>query len=105
MYRALKVCSNRGGYEAVPDSPMSIDLGDARHRLERAGIAVVDARVMLIAALETEVTIGRSGRLLFKTQDAGVASRAFRRLGILLDLPPAEEALAKERRNATNSSR
>lgn len=90
MYRTLRVCANRGGFEAIPDPPRSLDLVDARHRLERAGIAVVDARVMLIAALETEVTISRSGRILFKTQDAGAATRTFDRLRVLLDLPSAQ---------------
>ena len=60
---------------------------EARLRLERAGIAVVDARVMLIAALDAEVTIARSGRLLFKTRDPVVAERSFVRLCSILELP------------------
>ena len=92
MYRSLKLCTNRGGYEAIPDPPRPLDLVEVRHRLERAGIAVVDARVMLIAALESEVTIARSGRILLKTQDSSVAARTFERLRTLMDLPSANEA-------------
>ena len=84
MYRRLELCSNRGGFEAIPEPARPIDLAEARRRLERAGIAVVDARVMLIAALEAEVTIARSGRLLFKTRDAQVAERALDRLAAIL---------------------
>lgn len=56
---------------------------------------MVDARVMLIAAMESEVTIARSGRLLFKTPDPEVAERTFHRLRRLLEAgprrPPAPE--------------
>ena len=91
MYRTLRLCSDRGGYEAIPEPPRPLDLDEVRHRLEREGIAVVDARVMLLAALEAEVTISRNGRLLFKTRDASVAARVFARLRTLLDLPSTPE--------------
>lgn len=87
MYRRLRLCSNNGGYEAIPEPPRSIDLSVARALLEKEGIAVVDARVMLIAALDPEVTISRAGRLLFKTRDAAAAERAFEQLRALLHLP------------------
>jgi len=91
MYRTLRVCSNSGAYEALPEGHPSIDLRRARRRLEEAGVAVVDARVMLIAALEVEVTIARTGRLLFKTRDLAEAERCLARLQGLLDLdaPPS----------------
>ena len=104
MYRTLRVCANRGGYEAIPDPPRPLDLVEVRHRLERAGIAVVDARVMLIAALDSEVTIARSGRILFKTQDASVAARTFERLRALLDLPSANDAARRARASNSNAS-
>jgi hypothetical protein len=85
-YRKLRVCSNSGAYEAIPEPPRSLDLADVRRRLEREGIAVVDARVMLIAGTDPEVTISRNGRLLFKTRDPGIAERAFERLHSLLEL-------------------
>ena len=87
MYRALRLCSNHGGFEAVPDRPRPLDLARVKSLLERDGIAVVDARVLLIVSLETEVTISRSGRLLFKTKDRGAADRAWGRLRSLLGLP------------------
>jgi hypothetical protein len=103
MYRTLRVCSNRGGYEAIPEPPYPLDLAETRRRLEREGIAVVDARVMLIAALDAEVTISRSGRLLFKTQDAGRAESSFRRLAALLGLPGEQLELRRERSGGPRS--
>ncbi|MGA8542849.1 MAG: hypothetical protein WB947_04830 [Thermoplasmata archaeon] len=70
---------------------MQLDLASARRALEREGVAVVDARVMLVAAFDPEVTISRSGRLLFKTKDPVIADRAFQRLRALLDLPGTVE--------------
>jgi len=96
MYRRLQLCSNRGGYEAVAEPPHPIDLAKAKARLETAGVPVVDARVLLIASLPPEVTISRAGRLLFKTQDAAEAERAFARLRAMLGLPGMEE-LARAR--------
>lgn len=90
MYRKLRLCSNNGGYEAIPDPPLRLDLGSARSTLEREGVAVVDARVMLIAATDPEVTISQSGRLLFKTRDPAAAERAFGQLQRWLDLPGRE---------------
>lgn len=84
QYRALRLCSHGGGFEAVPQAPLELDLGRVRADLESAGVAVVDARVMLIASLDPEVTVSRSGRLLFKTPDAAVAERAFDRLRTLV---------------------
>jgi len=51
-----------------------------RAALERNGLRVVDARVMLIAGSDPEVTISQNGRLLFKTSDPKTADRAFARL-------------------------
>jgi hypothetical protein len=100
MYRTLRLCSNNGAYEAVPESPRPLDLRKVRGLLERQGIAVVDARVMLIAALDPEVTISRNGRLLFKTRDGAVAERAFERLQTLLGLPMPDAGLRTERKAA-----
>lgn len=90
MYRKLRLCSDRGGYEAIPEPARPLDLVRVRHALEREGIAVVDARVMLIVGLTPEVTISRSGRLLFKTRDPEAAERLFARLRTILVLPGPE---------------
>lgn len=97
MYRQLRLCSNRGGYEAIPEPPSPLDLREVKAVLEREGIRVVDARVMLIASLDPEVTISRAGRLLFKTRDARVAERAFTRLKTLLGLTDGGGEPATER--------
>lgn len=89
MYRKLRLCSNNGAYEAVPEPAHPLDLHRVRDVLERAGIAVVDARVMLLVALDPDVTLSRNGRILFKTRDPDIAERAFERLRELLDLPAA----------------
>jgi hypothetical protein len=79
MYRTLRLCSNGGGFEAIPDPPRRLDLGRVRTALELQGILFVDARVMLIAGSDPEVTISQNGRLLFKTSDPAAADRAFAR--------------------------
>jgi len=86
-YRSLRLCSGGGGFEAIPDPGPPVDLAAVRATLERNGIRVVDARVMLIASLDPEVTISRSGRLLFKTGDEAAAARAFDHLRRLIELP------------------
>ena len=90
MYRKLRLCSDGGGYEAIPEPPRPLDLIRVRHALEREGIAVVDARVMLIVGLTPEVTVSRSGRLLFKTRDPEAAERSLARLRTILGLSEPE---------------
>jgi len=85
MYRTLRLCSSGGGFEALPEPPRPVDLARIRAALESAHVPVLDARVMLIATLEVEVTISRAGRLLFKTADPAIADRAFARLRPLLE--------------------
>jgi hypothetical protein len=85
MYRKLRLCSTGGGFEAIPDPPRRIDLAAVRTALEAQHIPVVDARVMLIAGSDPEVTISQNGRLLFKTSDADAADRAFERYLTVLE--------------------
>ncbi|MFI5413215.1 MAG: hypothetical protein ACHQ0I_01305 [Candidatus Lutacidiplasmatales archaeon] len=91
MYRRVRRCYNNGGLESIPEPPNPHHHRAVKRTLETDGISVVDARVMLIASLDPEVTISRAGRLLFKTQDADAAERAFERLRGLLGLPDVEE--------------
>ncbi len=88
-YRTLRLCSNGGGYEAVPERRASLDLRGVRQRLEGAGLSVIDARVMLIVQLPPEVTISQGGRFLVKTRDPERAAEAFDRLAGLLGLARA----------------
>jgi hypothetical protein len=92
MYRRLRVCSSGGGFEAVPSPPVRLNLANARRLLEAEGVAVVDARVMLIAGTDPETTISANGRMLFKTRDARAAERTFEHLRVLLGLPGLEPA-------------
>ncbi len=86
-YSTLRLCSGRAAFEAVPRPKLSLDLGQIRGRLERAGIPVTDARVLLIARMEREVTVARDGRILIKSADAPEAARILARLRSLIDLP------------------
>jgi hypothetical protein len=91
-YYTLKLCASRGAFEAVPDPPRPVDLKRIRARLEASGIPVVDARVMLIAQLEREVTFGRDGRVLIKSNDPAEAQRLFDSVRSLLEAPADEPA-------------
>ncbi len=79
-YRQLRLCSGGGGFEAVPDRPLRVDLARVRDRLAAEGIRVLDARTILIVGLEVEVTISRAGRVLFKTRDPATAERLLPRI-------------------------
>jgi len=84
-YSTLRLCSGRAAYEAVPYPRLSLDLGRVRRQLELEGVPVTDARVMLIARFEREVTIARDGRLLIKSTDATEADRLFARVRRLVE--------------------
>jgi hypothetical protein len=90
MYRTLRLCSKGGGYEAIPEPQRRLDLVRLRSTLEATGVKVVDARVMLIAGSDPEVTIAQNGRLLFKTSDPEAAERALARLQPLIESATAQ---------------
>ena len=86
-YSTLKLCSNGGAFEAVPRPRVTVDLEDAKRRLEAKGVPVIDARVMLIVRLEKELTLGRDGRVMIKTRDSAEADRLFGELAGVIGLP------------------
>ncbi len=86
-YSTLRLCSGRAAFEAVPRPRLALDLPAIRGRLEDAGVTVTDARVLLIARMEREVTISRDGRILIKSADAVEAGQILARLRALVDLP------------------
>jgi hypothetical protein len=85
-YSTVRLCSGGGSFEAIPNPKLALDLGKARQTLEADGVGVIDARVMLIARLEKEVTLARDGRILIKTTDPVVAERILRDLCARLSL-------------------
>lgn len=91
-YSTLALCASKGAYEAVPHPKITVDLRDAKGRLESAGISVTDARVMLIVAMEREVTLSRDGRILIKSHDPKEAARVFDRLRAVVGLPDRDPA-------------
>lgn len=86
-YETLRLCSGRAAYEAVPRPKLDLDLAAVRACLERAGVPVVDARVMLIARMAREVTVSRDGRILIKTSDPAEADRLLQDLRSITELP------------------
>ncbi|MCI4327088.1 MAG: hypothetical protein L3K16_05570 [Thermoplasmata archaeon] len=90
-YYTLALCASKGAFEAVPRPKLAVDLGAAKARLTAAGIGVTDARVMLIAAMEREVTLSRDGRVLIKSRDAAEAERVFAELRRVVGLPDTAE--------------
>lgn len=85
-YETLKLCSGRAAFEAIPNPKLALDLPTIRDRLIADGVEVIDARVMLIFSLGPEVTLGRDGRLLIKTDDPKAASAVFERLDAIAHL-------------------
>jgi hypothetical protein len=90
-YYTLALCTSKGGFEAIPRPKLALNLADARDRLIAAGIGVTDARVMLIAAMEREVTLSRDGRVLIKSRDAAEANRVFAELRRVVGLPDSPD--------------
>jgi hypothetical protein len=88
-YQHVRLCSGGGAYEAIPRPKLALDLAKLRLRLIRAGVRVIDARVMLILQMVPEVTLSRDGRILIKSRDEAAAQSTFDRLRIILDLPVA----------------
>ncbi|MCI4339868.1 MAG: hypothetical protein L3J73_01180 [Thermoplasmata archaeon] len=86
-YHTLRVCANRGAFEAIPEGTTELDLAAVRGRLEAHGVSVLDCRVMLIAKMEREVTVGRDGRILIKTRDRDEAQRLLERLAPMVGVP------------------
>jgi hypothetical protein len=86
-YRTLRLCSGGGGFEAIPRTERRLDLESVKRALDAASIPTIDARVMLIASFDPEVTISTAGRILIKTSDAALAQRTFERV---IDVLPAE---------------
>ncbi|MCI4350129.1 MAG: hypothetical protein L3K15_01250 [Thermoplasmata archaeon] len=74
-FYTLRLCSGRGAFEAIPRPRLDVDLGHVRRRLEARGVPVVDARVLLIAKFDDEVTVSRDGRVLIKSKDPERALR------------------------------
>jgi hypothetical protein len=99
-YSTVRLCSGGGSFEAIPDPKLALDLGRARRTLEADGVGVIDARVMLIARLEKEVTLARDGRILIKTTDPVVADRILRDLCARLSLGYSEAPSPSAKRAA-----
>jgi hypothetical protein len=89
-YYSLRLCAGGGAFEAVPAPRLTLDLHRVKSTLESHDIPVVDARVMLIAQFEREVTLSRDGRVLIKTKDNAEAAAIFERIRALLDLPTVD---------------
>jgi hypothetical protein len=83
-YEALRLCSGGGGFEAVPRPRAATDLLRLRREFEARSIPVTDARVMLIARMQQEVTIARDGRVLIKSRTSDEAAAIWAELEPML---------------------
>jgi hypothetical protein len=86
-YSTLRLCTGGGGFEAIPNPRLHLDLKAIRARLESAAVPVVDARILLIVRMEQELTLSRDGRVLIKSRDPDEANRIFARFRELSALP------------------
>ena len=86
-YATLRLCSSRGAFEATPDPRLDLDLAAIAARLRAQGVAVTDARVMLLVQLRHEATLSHDGRVLIKCRDPTVATEVFEDLCRRAELP------------------
>jgi len=92
-YYLLKPCRTATAFISTLKRPLRVDLEAAADRLRRAGWRVSDVKVMLILEGEPELTLYESGKILAKTDDAGLARSAIDRvydaIGIVAPLTAA----------------
>lgn len=88
-YATLRLCSSRGAFEATPEPRLALDLPAIAGRLRAQGVAVTDARVMLLIQLRHEATLSHDGRVLIKCRDPVVAAEVFTELCRRAELPDA----------------
>ena len=93
-YATLKLCSGRGSFEAVPRPKLALDLATIATRLRASGYAVTDARVLLIARRDCEITLAADGRVLLKVADPLRAATAFEAFRAAAGLPDAGDGPA-----------
>lgn len=91
-YATLRLCSSRGAFEATPEPRLALDLPAIAARLRAQGIAVTDARVLLLIQLRHETTLSHDGRVLIKCRDPSVAAEVFAELCRRAELPDAPGA-------------
>jgi TATA-box binding protein (TBP) (component of TFIID and TFIIIB) len=75
-YYLLNPCRTTAAYVATLKKPRRLNLTEARRKLEAAGYAVTDVKVMLIVDTRPELTLYESGKILIKTDDPDDARRA-----------------------------
>jgi hypothetical protein len=87
---AIELCSSKGAYEVTPSDDLGLDLASARETFEEQGLSIVtDAGVLLVVdAVDCEVSVFESGRLLAKTDDRDVAEAVTRRVYDALEVEP-----------------
>jgi hypothetical protein len=72
----LRPCRGAIGFVANPKKNIWLDLGHCVKKLEESGFKVIDAKVMLIAQNDIELTIYKSGKILARTDDDEAAMSA-----------------------------
>jgi len=75
-YYLLKPCKGHAGFLSTMKEKTRVDLISLIGRLESEGYEVTDVKHLLIAKKDVEVTIYPDGKLLVKTDDEEMATRA-----------------------------
>lgn len=86
-FSVLRLCANRAGYEAIPQSRLALDLTDVERRAAAHGFEpLTNAGVILVLRWGTlELSVFESGKLLFKTKDEKLAAVGMRELREAMD--------------------
>ncbi len=75
-YFMMRPCRTTAAYFATLRKPISLDLEETRRTLEGRGYSITDCGVLLIIHNDPERTLYRSGRILVKTSEEGLARPA-----------------------------
>jgi hypothetical protein len=82
----VQPCKGSSGTEVLPEGKLDLSIDASATRLEKAGIDVTNAQVLLIVRGSPQVTLYPSGRMLVHTDDLDRAKvRALEVLTLVVD--------------------
>ncbi len=70
---AVRPCKGSSGTEVLPEGKLDLSMGPSAKLLEKAGMDVTDAGVLVIVRGSPQVTLYPSGRMLVHTDDLDLA--------------------------------
>ncbi len=75
-YYLLRPCKGHAGYLSTMKEKARVDFKSLVEKLELEGFEVTDVKHLLIAKKDVEVAVYPNGKLLVKTHDEEIATRA-----------------------------